>query len=247
MQVVQSLGTGVRTLVAPLGRYELPGPPAGLTVPANSPPVLIMLRAYQRRRFNNTYVDLLESPRYAPVMQFLLDELYGEGDLARRDAHFLNLLPVIAPLLPPDLAASLTMIAELHRLSATLDADMARHIGVRSVNRRAYVTAWRATGRMDDRERQISLTIAINRAIDRSARSPLLSHSLRALRTPASMAGFADLHGMLERGFDAFRIMAGSEAFNAIIATRERALAAALFNATGRASRQQRELLRQLP
>ena len=49
------------------------------------------------------------------------------------------------------------------------------------------------------------------------------------MRGPAAAAGLGALQGFLERGFDTFREMGGAREFLAVIANRERALAAALF------------------
>ena len=53
--------------------------------------------------------------------------------------------------------------------------------------------------------------------------------TLKLMRGPAQAAGLSDLQRFLESGFDAFGAMRGASEFLALVAQRERALAAALF------------------
>ena len=57
----------------------------------------------------------------------------------------------------------------------------------------------------------------------------MLRLSLQMMRAPAQAAGLSALQQTLERGLAAFAAMAGAGEFLAVIAERERALAAALF------------------
>lgn len=193
---------------------------------------VLALKAYQQRRFAHTYADLLASTRYAAAARFFLEELYGPRDFSERDAQFARVVPALVRLFPQEIVDTVATLGELHALSETLDSAAAAHLASSQVDAASYARAWRATGRADERERQIALTLSVGESLDRLVRNPLLRHTLRMMRGPARAAGLAELQQFLETGFDTFRAMKGAREFLATIATRERALACALFAAS---------------
>ncbi|CAG1017765.1 hypothetical protein BURC_02453 [Burkholderiaceae bacterium] len=192
---------------------------------------VVALKAYQQRRFAHTYSDLLASARYAAAARFFLDELYGPRDYSQRDAQFARVVPALVRLFPQEIVDTVATLGELHALSETLDSIAASMLLTPEVDAVAYVHAWQATGHVDDRERQIALTLAVGESLDQLVRNPLLRHSLRMMRAPARAAGLAELQRFLESGFDTFKAMKGAREFLATVGTRERALARALFSA----------------
>jgi hypothetical protein len=190
------------------------------------------VKDYQQQRFRHTYADLLENVRYGPACRFFLDELYGPDDFSQRDAQFARVVPSLVRLFPTDIVNTVAMLAELHDLSERLDTLMARHFTVARVDAPSYVAAWQATGRRSERERQIDLTLEVAKSLDSLTRKPLLKNGLRLMRRAARAAGLGQLQQFLETGFDTFKAMKGAHAFVAAVEHRERALAAALFDAT---------------
>ena len=191
---------------------------------------VIHVKRYQQSRFSLTYADLLGHPRYAGASQFFLDDLYGPGDFSQRDAQFARIVPALVRLFPGDVVHTVEALTALHALSEQLDSAMARHVETLPLTAPAYAAAWRLTGLRASRQRQIDLTLDVGRALDVYTHRPLLRHSLRAMRIPARAAGLAALQGFLETGFETFRAMRGAQDFLAQIATRERAMAARLFD-----------------
>ncbi len=191
------------------------------------------LKGYQARRFERTYADLLATSRYQAATRFFLEELYGPQEFADRDAQFARVVPGMSRFFPHAVSETVAELGELHALSESLDDAAARHlihIGLAGpVNAVGYVQAWQAAGQAGVRERQITLTLAIGRALDDFTRSRLLRSSLRLMRGPAHAAGLAALQRFLEAGFDAFGGMQGADDFLRWVGERERALAAALF------------------
>jgi hypothetical protein len=194
------------------------------------------LKAFQQRRFSHTYADLLASARYGAAARYFLAELYGPGDFTTRDAQFARVAPAIVRLFPDEVAETVAILAELHALSESLDTETALHLPDRPVAPLDYVGAWQRAGRAPDRERQIELTLRIAAQLDRITRVPMLRNALRLMRAPARAAGLTELQRSLETGFDVFRAMKGAEEFIALIDSRERALADALFAARGSGS-----------
>jgi len=190
---------------------------------------VVALKAYQQRRFARTYADLLASARYAGAARFFLEELYGPRDFTDRDTQFARVVPALARLFSARIVATVHTLAELHALSEQFDSEMASHLAGRNVDRRDYIEAWQKTGQVASRERQIALTLDVGRALDSFTRQPLLRHSLHLMRAPARAVGLSQLQQFLETGFDTFGQMHGAREFLDLIAGRERALAAALF------------------
>ncbi len=196
------------------------------------------LKRYQQQRFTASYADLLASPRYGEAAQFFLDDLYGPRDFAQRDAQFARIVPSLVRLFPADVVNTVATLGRLHALSEGLDSAMARVLATPAagtaevgVDAARYVQAWQAVGQAGERDRQVALTIEVGHALEAYVRHPVLRGTLRMMRGPARLAGLASLQAFLEGGFDAFAGMGGAEEFLATIASRERALAQALFSA----------------
>jgi hypothetical protein len=191
------------------------------------------IKAYQQRRFENSYADLLAERRYAAAVGFFVDELHGPQDFAERQAQIAGIVPTLVWMFPREVVDTVATLVALHALSESLDAEMGRRLRSDSVTPKRYVAAWRATGRADDRRRQIDLTLAVGRRLDLHTRDPLLRSSLRMMRGPALLAGLGELQHFLESGFEAFGSMRGAARFIAAIEQREGALNAALSGTGG--------------
>lgn len=188
------------------------------------------IKAYQARRFERTYADLLASPRYRSAARFFLEELYGPHEFGARDAQFARIVPPLVRLFPDEIVATVLTLARLHALSESLDDDMARQLEQPTVDAAAYVRAWQLTGRAEERQRQIDLTLEIGKALERYTRNPVLKGALRMMRRPAQAAGLGELQRFLETGFETFGAMRGADEFLGTVRDREAALCAALFS-----------------
>jgi hypothetical protein len=190
---------------------------------------VVALKAYQQRRFERTYSDLLGSAEYGAASRFFLDELYGPRDFSQRDAQFARVVPGVVRLFGHEIGQTVAALGELHALSETLDSRMAAAIGSPGIDAPAYIAAWQATGTPAERERQIGLTIDVGLDLDRLTRKAWLRHSLRLMRGPAQAAGLGAVQAFLEAGFDTFKALADPGGFMGLIGERERGLARALF------------------
>src|SRR5262245_6925798 len=54
------------------------------------------VKQFQHSRFARDYATLLSDSRYGVAARFFLDELYGPGDFAARDAEFERVVPWMA-------------------------------------------------------------------------------------------------------------------------------------------------------
>lgn len=190
---------------------------------------VVALKAYQQRRFERSYADLLASTRFGDAARFFLKDLYGPDDFTARDTQFARVVPALVRLFPADVVHTVHLLAELHAISERLDSRMARALGDLPVDATTYPRAWQSVGEPALRQRQVDLTLAIGEALDGYTRKPLLRQALRMMRRPAAAAGLSALQAFLETGFDTFKAMKGADEFLAAIKTREEALARALF------------------
>ena len=181
-----------------------------------------LLKAYQSRRFETTYADLLASDRYRAAARFFLQELYGPQEFVSRDAQFPRVAPKVSRLFPAEITETVAALARLHALSESLDSAMARQL-VLPLTQSSYGHAWLAVGRDADRRQQIELTMLVGTALDRYTRSPVLRGALRLMREPARAAGLRELQRFLESGFDTFAAMNGAQHFLDTVRDRERA------------------------
>lgn len=192
---------------------------------------VVALKAYQQERFGRTYPDLLASDRFRAAARFFLDELYGPGDFSSRDAQFARVVPALVRLFPREVVVTVLSLVRLHALTEELDSAMGDSLRGGPIDRHGYIRAWRATGRREDRQRQLTLTLGVGIELDRLTRKPLLRQTLHLMRGPARAAGLDRLQIFLESGFDAFRSMRGAQPFLDVIADREGLLIGALFDA----------------
>lgn len=189
----------------------------------------LALKTYQATRFERSYADLLATPRYAGAARFFLEELYGPHEFSARDAQFARIVPTLVRMFPHEIVETVATLATLHALSESLDSAMACRLPELTLRAADYVRAWQRTGQPEQRRRQIDLTMAIGRALDRYTRNPVLRGALRMMRRPARAAGLGDLQRFLECGFETFGAMHGAQEFLEIVEQRERAFADALF------------------
>ena len=190
------------------------------------------IKRHQHERFAHDYRALLDNPRYRPAARFFLDELYGPGEFAQRDAEFARVVPAMSRLLPREVMQVVRQLSSLHALTEELDHEMAKALNAEAVDAGSYRRAWSMVGRRADRERQLALLLAIGEGLDRHTREPLIAATLRLMRGPAKAAGLGRLQAFLETGLQAFRQMGDAQAFLATIANTEGRVVDGYFRAS---------------
>ncbi len=190
---------------------------------------VLALKQWQQARLSATYADLAAQPRYVKTSAFFFNEIYGPGDFTQRDAQFERIVPTLVRLFPHDTVTTVATLVRLHALSEELDLAMAQALGTAELDEAHYAQAWCAVGRPADRERQIDLLVNIGTSLEKLTNNFALRQGVRLMRPAAAAAGLGELQAFLERGFEAFRAMGGAQEFLGTLATRERALAQALY------------------
>ena len=194
------------------------------------------IKFIQSRRFRASYVDLLGSDDYGPATQFFLDELYSDKDFAQRDAQFAKIAGALQTLFPKQVVQTAVALAQLHRLTEELDHQMG--IALLHVpgfdESAAYVQAWNAVGRRQDRALQLKTVLSVGLELERLTHTPGLRLMLKMMRRPAHAAGLGALQAFLETGFDTFAAMSGRKtlvvSFLSTIEERESKLINAFFS-----------------
>ena len=185
------------------------------------------IRRFQSRRFQATYPDLLQSPRYQTAARFFLHELYSDKDYAVRDQQFARIANTIAKLFPQSVVNTAAALAEVHALTERLDDAMARaHLALQPDNPEqcdaaCYIACWRQVADAAARHQQLEVVLALGVSLDSLTRKPGLRMLLKMMRGPASAAGLGSLQKFLESGFDAFKTMRGADEFLKLITLRE--------------------------
>lgn len=175
---------------------------------------LIVVKAFQAKRFAGTYSDLLSSAVYGSAARFFLEDLYSDKDYSQRDAQFSRIAGALQRIFPQQVVSTAVALAELHLLTEELDWQMAAtwrlHTATPDKTDFArYIACWRDIGRTDDRMHQLEMVVNVGRDLDRLTRTPGLRLMLRMMRGPARAGGMGSLQSFLESGFDTFANMTG--------------------------------------
>ena len=185
------------------------------------------IKRFQALRFQGTYPDLLQSPRYKTAARFFLYELYSDKDYTQRDQQFARIASTISKLFPQSVVNTAAKLAEVHALTEQLDDAMALQYLASLTDSPAlsdvarYIACWRLAAESSARHMQLSSVLALGQSLDSLARQPGLRTLLRMMRGPAGVAGLGALQIFLETGFDAFQTMRGADEFLRLISERE--------------------------
>lgn len=191
------------------------------------------VKAFQARRFEDSYADLMANPRYAPAARFFLSDLYGPSEFHERDRQFARVVPSIAKLFPEEVLRTVSGLAKLHAVTESLDLAMGRCLVALDaegpIGWVEYRRAWGEVGEAEMRALQLDSTVQLGKAMNRLTQKKWLRQSLRLMRKPANAAGLGELQWFLERGFDAFENIGDATEFLDTITSREQALIEELF------------------
>lgn len=175
-----------------------------------------LVKAYQCRRFEATYQDLLASQTYGPACRFFLKELYSPKDFSQRDAEFSKIAGAVERLFPKSIVEIAVALADLHSLTEELDTGMAVSLSsyfdrgkvAISIDDSLYRNAWRDVGRPNDRKSQLNRVTQLGSKLGKVTKLPGIKFTLRAMRRPAAAAHLSTLQLFLEEGFSTFADMA---------------------------------------
>ncbi len=181
---------------------------------------------WQSDRLRSTYADLRAEERYRLATDFFLEEIYAPVDFSKRDRDIEKITPILVRMLPTQAIDAVALAMELNVLTHRLDDELLAKLGgescdPESLTAQRYAEAYRACENYGERARQIEIIHGLGRDLDELVRHRMLYAMLKAMRRPAEVAGYAELHRFLAKGFVAFRAMKGAGHFLKTIYTRE--------------------------
>jgi len=191
---------------------------------------LAAVKRWQTERLMKTYADLNANPRYREATGFFVRDLYGPKDFSSRDAALLRIVPVMARMLPAKAVETAALSVEVEALSEELDHRLAAALPSADITEEAYAKAYRESATPDERGHQIQLIVDVGHRLEALVQWPFVYQTLKLMRSPAKLAGLADLQDFLERGFHAFKAMGSADEFLATIEGRERKILSRLFS-----------------
>ncbi|GAB4581067.1 MAG: hypothetical protein Fur0022_38140 [Anaerolineales bacterium] len=199
-------------------------------------PAIKLLRTFQSERLARTHADLLASPRYGPACRFFLTDIYAPRDFSQRDHDAETLYKLMNRFLPEDLLYPLALVLKLNHMTHDLDERLAEALVTRlgvtdTITPEQYAEAYRICDNYQEREKQIDMLLEIGARVDKLVKSPLTAPTLTMAKLPAKTAGWDELHNFLERGYQAFKHMNGSDYFLKTITTREKEILHRIFSA----------------
>lgn len=202
--------------------------------PRNRNPRLPELRRWQMQRLSASFKPFLDDPVSRPAAEFFLSDLYGDRDFSGRDRDVARILPTMTRILPAQMIATAGDAIALSALSHAFDLRMADLLSralkpEQAIDAASYADAYRKVGHRRLRGEQIALIKGIGGALDAAVHAPALWRLLQISRLPAKLAGLGALQSFLERGFGAFRVLGGSDAFVMRIVTQETEISRRLF------------------
>lgn len=167
---------------------------------------------WQAERLKATHQDLYQNPGYHTGLEFLLTDLYAPAGMTQRDDNIDRIFPKMVKWLPDHLLGTFAGLVELNLVTQSLDLELAqwfdRHnLSTASITTSDYCDAYRGSGQLSIRSRQLELVADTGQQLDRYVRNRTLGWLLSMSRGPAEMAELGDLHSFLHRGYSAFRKM----------------------------------------
>ncbi len=154
------------------------------------------------------YEDLRASADYAAAVDFVVSDLTGIG-VSQRDHDIARIVPVMSKLLPENALRAVASAMQLNARVLGINLSICRALYEdRSVDAVIsecdYCLACRQATQLDQFFDLIHLTEDVGRSLDHVIRIPMIGLTLKAMRRPARLAGFAALQTFLENGYTTF-------------------------------------------
>lgn len=188
--------------------------------------LLDAVRARRATRMRGTYADLRAIPRYRAATDFLIDDLFGAGNLGARVHQLKAAEAAMLKTMPTALLRTLVEAIHLTAMIIETDITLAAYLREQGVvadelNDSMLAEACRKKINFERYKAQARSVCVLGTEIDAVISKPFVGTALRMCRKPAQLMGLGELQDFLERGFDAFKKMRGAGEFLAIFDERE--------------------------
>jgi len=142
------------------------------------------------------------------AIDFVVSDLAGT-EISERDLEIQRVVPAMIRILPGKalrtIASGMEMNARILELNLSIYKTYHRQNNDATIyTEKKYCIAAREATSLGECIELISLTKQLGYDLERIVRIPLIGLSLKAMRKPASLAGFSSLQLFLEKGYSAF-------------------------------------------
>ena len=153
------------------------------------------------------YAELRQNKDTRTAIDFVVSDLAGIG-ISERDHDIHRVVPAMIRILPASalrtIATGMEMNARILEINLSICEAYHKQTGEDTYTEKEYCRAAREATTLEDCLELVTLTIQLGHNLDRIMRIPLIGISLKAMRKPAKLAGFASLQLFLENGHSAF-------------------------------------------
>jgi len=155
------------------------------------------------------YEELQQSTDTKTAIDFVVSDLAGIG-ISERDLEIERVVPAMIRILPAralrTIASGMEMNARILEINLSICETYYKQNGKEpGYTEKRYCIAAREASSLAECIELITLTKQLGHDLERIMRIPLIGISLKAMRKPARLAGFASLQLFLENGYSAFR------------------------------------------
>ena len=164
--------------------------------------------AWQVQYMSPFYEDHRSGQGHAAAVDFFISDLTGIN-ISRRDQDLAKVVPVMTRMLPDRalqaLADAMTLNARVLEINLSICQELFRDRELdNEISERDYCLACRRASSLEECLELVSLTRLVGEDLQRIIKIPILGVILRAMRSPARLAGFGEMQDFLETGYRTF-------------------------------------------
>ncbi len=154
------------------------------------------------------YEDLRATDNYAAAVDFVVSDLTGIN-ISGRDHDIARIAPVMSRMLPEKALQTMASAMELNARILEINLSICRALLQdrpldAEISESDYRLACRRASSLDECLGLVKLIEDVGRRLDHVIRIPMIGVTLKAMRVPARLAGFAALQVFLEKGYTTF-------------------------------------------
>ncbi len=163
------------------------------------------------------YDDFCVTKENTAAVDFVVSELTGIG-ISERDHDLARVVPAMVRMLPDKALQTIAVAMELNSRILTINLSICRELfgklsPANKISERNYCLACRQVSRLDEFLELVELTKQVGQSLNHVIELPMIGLILRAMRSPARLAGFSSLQDFLETGYHTFKAIEDVDQF----------------------------------
>jgi hypothetical protein len=172
---------------------------------------------WQNNYMSRFYSDFRATKEIAAAVDFVMSDLTGVG-ISARDQDLARVVPAMTRMLPNKALQTIAVAMELNsrilKINISICRDLCKTSGPASnISERNYYVACRRVGSLDEWLELVELTRQVGHSLNHVVKIPMIGTILRAMRSPARLAGFGTLQDFLETGYHTFTAIKDADQF----------------------------------